>query len=273
MRRRFPVVRLAAALLLALAAGSTRAAGQPPSAGEIVNGRVTVVLYATLSEDPPLYFPVAQHTLVFYHASGDSTVRRTDDAGAVTTYLLPGAYRLTSRAPYAWRGRLWSWSMPVVVRPGMKLVELTAFNATRTTPPVTMAARGEIADTRPADARGRKNEGTGVLLSLLLPGGGQMYAGRVGRGLTLLTTATASVVGGKLAGDDAYDQCTARRCFHTGLIAGAVVAGIVSGYSMVTAPGDVREWNRARGLALDARLRPHLAQGDAGTELGLHLRW
>ena len=273
MRRRLRAVRLAAALLLALAVGSTRAAGQPPSAGEIVNGLVTVVVYATLSEDPPLYFPVSQHTLVFYHASGDSTVRRTDDAGAVTTYLAPGTYRLASRAPYAWRGRLWSWTMPVVVRPGMRLVQLTAFNAARTTAPVTTAAAGEIADTRVATAGGRKSEGTGVLLSLLLPGGGQMYAGRVGRGLALLTTAAASVVGGKLAGDDAYDRCTDRRCYHTGLIAGAVVAGIVSGYSMVTAPGDVRAWNRARGLARDARLQPRLARGDAGTELGLHLRW
>src|SRR6478752_5348303 len=49
----------------------------------------------------------------------------------------------------------------------------------------------------PAQAAvGHRNPDTATLLGVLLPGGGQMYAGRTGKGIALLALSTGAVVAG-----------------------------------------------------------------------------
>lgn len=119
-----------------LAIGPEASAQVRADPGVVINGRVAVRVYVTLSDDETPYHPVGGLMLRFLRSTGDSVSLWTDDAGAATALLVPGEYRVFSPAPAEWKGARWSWSVPVAVRAGLAAVELDARSADRELIPV-----------------------------------------------------------------------------------------------------------------------------------------
>jgi hypothetical protein len=125
-----------------------------PEPGVVIDGKVAVRVYVTLRDDETPYYPVSQLELRFYRNAKDSIVATTDDAGSVTLLLPAGEYRLVSARDVRWKGKIYSWSIPLTVRPNMPAIDLreaaTTPNATRVvlqdrTPVTAEAANGTVA--------------------------------------------------------------------------------------------------------------------------------
>lgn len=256
-----------------------------PDAGAPVDGRVAVKVYVTLADEETPYFPVARHRLVFYRGPGDSTVVRTDDAGVATTLLAAGDYRLVSTEAVSWRGATYHWSLPLQVRHGMGVVDLTAKNAAAepaaasAVAGVPAAASGTTAPAQSAAAYpgapfppgSYKDPTTATLFSLLVTGGGQFYSGETGRGLLYLAggvTGAALVLG-------AAESC-ASDYYGTGCSSqsGTAVAGLVLALgswtvSLIDAHNAAHRHNRRTGTepAAPARVGAVVAPGARGTAL------
>jgi hypothetical protein len=97
--------------------------------GTALNGKVAVRVFVTLSDEQTPYYPVRSLQLRFFKSASDSVVALTDEAGAANTLLAPGEYRLVSGRVTEWNGRRYTWSIPVTVREGIGVVDLTARNA------------------------------------------------------------------------------------------------------------------------------------------------
>ena len=122
-------------LLLALAV----ALGHLPAAltaqvrrdpGVMIDNKIVVRVYVQLGDEGPPYFPLPPVEVRFYRGARDSVVAQTDGAGALTTLLAPGEWRLASMNPVLGTRRSYRWSLPITVREWMTPVELTALNAT-----------------------------------------------------------------------------------------------------------------------------------------------
>ena len=92
--------------------------------GVVVDGKVVVRVYVVLRDDQTPYYPVVGAQLRFFRSARDSVVVTTDEAGAATTLLEPGEYRLVSASDVFWKGNHYSWSVPLTVRPGMYPIDL-----------------------------------------------------------------------------------------------------------------------------------------------------
>ncbi|MBI2796312.1 MAG: hypothetical protein HYX65_06360 [Gemmatimonadetes bacterium] len=103
-----------------------------------------------------------------------------------------------------------------------------------------------------------KEVSSAVVLGLVIPGGGQLYAGRRTLGAALLATAMAAPVIGYLgvALTDRRTGCTGTSgvtgsaCNNSALDqrplnVGLVIAAATWAYGLATAPGDIRAWNAA----------------------------
>src|SRR5262245_11845262 len=100
--------------------------------GTVINGRVAVRVYVTLSDNEIAYAPIGGVNLRFFRTTADTiVVVQTDDAGTATALLLPGEYRLMSTSPVDWKGSRYSWNQLVQVRPGLPTVELKSSTAER----------------------------------------------------------------------------------------------------------------------------------------------
>lgn len=122
------VTCLVAVALATMAPGlaAQRVSGDP---GIVINGRVLVKVYVTLSDEQAPYFPVVGLPLRFVRAPRDTVSVLTDDAGVASTTLLPGDYQLVATRPTTWRGRRYTWSVPITVRAGTGAIDLTSQNA------------------------------------------------------------------------------------------------------------------------------------------------
>jgi hypothetical protein len=268
-------------LLSALITAVSTVRGQAPAvAGTVVNGKVVVRVFVTLSDSVTPYYPVANLPLRFYRSGKDSATAITDVSGATSIVLSPGDYRLLSAKPVTWRGYVYSWNVPIVVRPGMPMIDLRPPDSdvaavTRVNADPQRSERGSVVDTV---FRGYtqslvppKDAGTAFLLSFLITGAGQMYAGETGRGITMLLM---SAVGAGVylnalttqvnCASYSYSSCDS----STGGLALAGV-GLWVGtwiYSMADAGPAVRRYNASRGLTAVARQGPH-----GTTQLGLSI--
>jgi hypothetical protein len=75
--------------------------------GTVIDGRVAVRVYVTLSDDDTPYAPIGGVRLRFFRTTADTAIAlRTDDAGTATVILAPGEYRLVSSSPVDWKGAL-----------------------------------------------------------------------------------------------------------------------------------------------------------------------
>lgn len=120
-----------------------------------------------------------------------------------------------------------------------------------------------------------KDGGTATLLSVLVTGGGQMYAGETTKGLMLLGGAIGSVVAG--AALSSYEEeCDPNNCDqvwdYTPLQIGTLAALGFWVYGIVDADDSV-ERMRAKSASLPAVL-PTLAEGaDGSTRVGVSVRF
>ena len=277
----FPIAKvpmratLAISLVASLLVATPVLAQLVPQPGQVVDGKVVVKVQVTLSDDAVPYHPLARYGLRLFRSPTDSVVLRTDDSGVLQFSIVAGEYRLVSAEPIDWRGNRYRWSVPITIRPGMPLVDLTPQNAV-VVPLVVAGAPGTAVRVAAAEssapasqpvtlgaptARAPKDGTLGVVLSLLITGGGQFYAGKPAKGAAhLLMSFAGYAMVVSAASDCSYDD----EC-NTGL-AGAGLALALGSWvtSMVGAPGDVREWNAKQGFSV-AAARPFVAPGAGGT--------
>lgn len=273
------------ALAIAVTFPSTVAAQTRQPGSLWMDGRrIYVKVYVTLSDATDPYNPIARLPVIFYRGPGDSVVLTTDFAGQANAALDPGDYRVVT--PYAAlaHGIGYSWDLPITVRFGMDAVDLTARNATSASGgarPAVVAA-GPIA--RPLapqavppvqSAFTPKDGGVAFLLSFLITGAGQMYAGEPGKGVVLLLT---NLAGAGLAINGA-SQCasSADNCPNGETIAGVGIVLFSWIYSMADAPAAAGRYNREHsrialaGLAPVLDVAPH-GSPVAGVRLALTFR-
>ena len=123
-------------------------AQKPGATGTVVNGRVVVQVFVTLSDAETVYSPVAGLGLGFFRSPRDTAFTVTDASGSATILLPPGDYRLVSLSPIRWKGATYTWSVPVVVQPHMSYIDLRRKEATVSAPAV--AATRERSRVQPA---------------------------------------------------------------------------------------------------------------------------
>lgn len=292
---------LAAAVCATCATPAAVAAQVRSDAGVSIGGQVAVKVYVTLADEETPYFPVARHRLVFYRGLGDSTVVRTDDAGVAEGLLPVGDYRLVSTEAVSWRGATYRWNVPLQVRRGMSVVDLTAKNATLVpgvasvaaasgaprgaggsgvpaaeAPPVGAPAQAAAAVPRTSLPPGAyKDPTTATLFSLLLTGGGQFYSGETGKGVVFLAgwiTGTALVLGAaESCANDYYASDCSRQ---SGMAAAGLAIGLGSWVvSLVDAHNAAHRHNRRTG-AEPPRVGAIVGPGAGGTaRAGVAVAW
>lgn len=112
----------------------------------------------------------------------------------------------------------------------------------------------------PAELRAsRKSPEIATLIGILIPGGGQIYAGEINRGLTILAVGYGSLLGGSLSGNSTL------ALVGLGVYIGATVYGVLD------ADDAAERYNRAHGLALAPAVieTPHGPVAGLGLNVGL----
>ncbi len=125
MIRRSAIFSLA--LSTAFAALPLRA--QVGGAGSVVNGRVVVQVFVTLSDDATPYHPISGLPLAFIRTPRDTSMAVTDRSGSAIVLLPPGRYRVVSLVPTHWKGVRYAWNTPIEVKEDMGQVNLRRTDA------------------------------------------------------------------------------------------------------------------------------------------------
>lgn len=245
--------------------------------GIVIDGRVAVRVYVTLSDDETSYAPIGGVNLRFFRTTADTTVVvRTDGAGTATAMLLPGEYRLVSTSPVDWKGSRYSWSQLIQVRPGLPTVELTAVTAAKTEISADAAAAAAAAESAIGSGTDteivRKDPSMATMLSFFLTGTGHIYSGERAKGAALLAV---TAVGVGIAAKQ-LSCATAADCKSTtgGMALGAAGTVAFFGswlYGIMDAGDAARRFNSAHGIvAID--IEPMVLPARGGrTRLGLSL--
>jgi len=244
--------------------------------GSESNGQIRVQVNVTLSDGAGDDYPVPNFALTLFRSATDSTQLATDEAGVLRFTVAPGTYRLASTAPIQWRGRSYRWNIPLVVRHGMGLVELTNANVSGTN--VEVSNRNDAAS---SDAIAFKDPALATILSILIPGGGQMYAGKPLKGALVIVSILGSL--GVAASVQDPEECSetmstggtsVRTCtggnppsFQIAL--GAAAASYLFG--IATAGNDARDYNTSRRHQVS--LRSTLDRSEGGLAVGLVLSY
>ena len=97
--------------------------------GVVIGNRIAVRVNVTLADEETPYSPARDIALAFARLGADTVVARTDAAGVITVLLPAGDYVVSTRQPYQWKGRSFTWSVPITVRVDMPAVELNRANA------------------------------------------------------------------------------------------------------------------------------------------------
>jgi hypothetical protein len=97
--------------------------------GVVIGNRIAVRVNVTLADEETPYSPVRNLSLAFTRAGADTVFARTDEAGVITVMLPRGDYVVSTRQPYEWKSRWFTWSVPITVRADMPAVELNRGNA------------------------------------------------------------------------------------------------------------------------------------------------
>jgi hypothetical protein len=124
------------------------------------------------------------------------------------------------------------------------------------------------------DRPSRKEPGTATLVSVLITGGGQIYAGDTRRGLMMMAGSVGAVVTGSILSGGAscgINSCTSGS--YTPLYLGALAAVGIWVYSIIDAAPTTRRMNARNGFQV-ARLAPMVGSEANGTsQFGLQLRF
>jgi TM2 domain-containing membrane protein YozV len=253
--------------------------GQLPSPGDRdPSGRVLAKLTVTITEPNAYGHPVAGLRFLVVAENGDRISVRTDEAGAASAWLPAGPYRFVTPDPLTWQCVQYTWDVLIPIRAGTGVIRLSQENATKvvaapTEPlgPVIYASPVE----RPVTVGGPpfqyKDGTTATLLSLLIIGGGQIYAGETGKGLIMLLGSAVAIGVGYAA-----SNCGSYGCETTGpLVGGYVFALGMWVYSLADAHNAAARHNaRAPRTAIDPRIIPVVELGaQRTTHVGINFRY
>ena len=249
-----------------------------PAGSPSLDGRVYVKVYVTLPNASVRYNPMRDVSVVIYRSREDSLVIRTDGAGETTFLLAPGSYRVVTGRTVISSGVEYQWDLPIDVYAGMSAVDLNQRNATV----VGGGAQRELAAQQRDDAAPRaaipvpttqtllvyppKSGTTAFLLSFLITGGGQVYAGETAGGVALFLTS----VGGAALLINGVSECGGYDSDCNSAQAGVGAALVLATWiiSMAEAPSAVRRYNEKH-----ARAQPVLGVGPrGGARLGMRLQ-
>jgi hypothetical protein len=125
----------------------------------------------------------------------------------------------------------------------------------------------QVAPADPSAGFTPRNAYIGVALGYLIPGGGQFYAGKPMKGAALLGISVGALAVGELSCDRGSDV---ERCVGNGLLAIGAILGAWS-YGMISAPGDVREYNDQHARRVN--VAPVVDRHSGRTGLGLAIRY
>ena len=252
-------------------------------------GNTEVRIIVALSDSATRYFPVPDHRMIVYRTTRDSAIVRTDSSGSATIYLPAGQYRLVSASPVVWHGFEYSWNVPVVVRGTTTMIDLRAPDAVggiagrgadlARSPVLSVSAEpaaGAAQVLRQPDAgASRKDPTVAFLFSVLITGGGDLYAHAYGNAALSWGMSLAGLAVWASALDDeqvCFGSGFARSCSTTAdvdkarLGASMVFAAWVT--SMIDAPISARKYNREHGFDAVVGMDHHGA-----TKLGLAFRF
>jgi hypothetical protein len=277
---------LSTALLVASAV-SVQTGSAQASAGDIDSkGRIMTKVVVTMTEPGAFGRPVAGLTFLVVTESGDRVSIVTDDAGVAATWLAPASYRFVTPDPVEWQGKAYTWDLIMPVKAGSAVLKLSQENATKVVAtssqvmPLTSVANA-VQPVRQTEQSVRlpqsqipfqyKDGTTATVISLLITGGGQMYAGETSKGVAMLLTSIAAVGAGYAA-----SGCDSYGCDDTGpLLVGYSVAVGVWVVSLVDAHNAAARHNaKAPRTATLQHLAPVIANGAEGTtKLGLSFRY
>jgi len=243
--------------------------------GSESNGQIRVQVNVTLSDGAGDDYPVPNFALTLFRSATDSTQLATDEAGVLRFTAAPGTYRLASTAPIQWRGRSYRWNIPLVVRHGMGLVELTNANVSGTN--VEVSSRNDAS----SDAIAFKDPTLATILSILIPGAGQMYAGKPLKGALVIVSilgslgVAASVQDPEECSETSFNGGAAIRTCTGGnppsfqIALGAAAASYLFG--IATAGNDARDYNTSRRHRVS--LRSTLDRSEGSLAVGLALSY
>ena len=103
------------------------------AAGSLLeNGEIIVKIYVTMNQiGIPSGRPISDYTFAVVTPSGERSVVTTNEKGVTAMRLKPGTYRVVSLKPLEWYGHHYRWDLPLEVREGMHVLDLTPNNAVR----------------------------------------------------------------------------------------------------------------------------------------------
>jgi TM2 domain-containing membrane protein YozV len=154
-----------------------------------------------------------------------------------------------------------------------------------------LAAFGQASSPSPSTASiapetqdGYKSPGIATLISVVVPGGGQMYAGKIGKGLVLLGISAGAVITGEALAVTTIGSCNVDANGNVSSSCGSINrtlaplyigTGVALGawiYSMVTAGGDARAYNAKLGQRAELPVQPLIQRTATGaTNFGLRV--
>lgn len=139
---------LSTLLALSTAFAALPLQAQVGGAGSVVNGRVVVQVFVTLSDDATPYHPVSGLPLGFIRTPRDTSIAVTDRSGSAILLLAPGKYRVVSLAPTHWKSVRYTWNTPIDVQAEMGQINLRRNDAAsvKVTATVVTASNGETVE-------------------------------------------------------------------------------------------------------------------------------
>ena len=159
------------------------------------------------------------------------------------------------------------WTLAVTILASISAIGVTATSAVAQGPALRLGIiddRG-VVPTTPQAKPNAKDEGTATILSIVIIGAGQMYAGDTRRGLIMLGGAYGALIAGA-----ALSSCDTGGCSTAPLALGLIGWLGIGIYSIIDAAPTTRRMNKARGLA-QGPLSPAVFVGREG-QVGLGLR-
>jgi hypothetical protein len=103
---------------------------QKAAGTELENGEIVVKIYVTMNQvGMPYGRPISDYTIVLVSPAGERASVTTGDQGTTELHLAPAVYRVQSVKPLEWYGHHYTWDLPLEVRRGMRILDLTPDNS------------------------------------------------------------------------------------------------------------------------------------------------
>jgi len=105
-------------------------AAQKAAGTELEDGRIVVKIWVTMNQIGLRWGrPISDYTIVVVSPTGERSSVTTGDQGTTELILAPGVYRVQSVKPLEWYGHHYTWDLPLDVKRGMRVLDLTPNNS------------------------------------------------------------------------------------------------------------------------------------------------